>query len=287
MDVEKILSGAIRFSGFVSVRLIFASALALLFFPVFGGLNASSEDLMAAFPVVEKLLDTYDKTIEALGIKSVAIYLIFFVFVTFLHLTFAVSVRLGSWLPIALSFESFRSVEGRFRRVSGGAMQSQHIDADRVAKVMDEMHQTHLAVKEEWARITESTEEMFNALKFFTLLAGIALFFFPVDWRFSVLSDNRSYVLGACVLACCFYAQNTVQHHRFAYGSLLYRLEGLMEKNLLGQIDEQKRLAICSETEKLRPGFYWKMDWTWPVFGSARIVWESINSGAQRQTVEK
>ena len=111
MDVDKILSAAVRFSNFITVRFLLFSVLLVFYLPASGVQEFDTKSVISSFPAIETAIDSYKNTIDALGIKDVAIYLILFVLITTLHITHYFAERIGSWVPVDIVFESMESRE--------------------------------------------------------------------------------------------------------------------------------------------------------------------------------
>ncbi|MEM6566626.1 MAG: hypothetical protein AAF665_19400 [Pseudomonadota bacterium] len=276
MDVEKIIAGAVRFSNFVTVRLMVFSLLGLFFVPAFRVKGIGIENLQAAFPVLEALLKNYKNTVTALGIDDVAIYLIFFVFITLIHITYALSERTGSWLPIDLVFESAESVERVFHHAAATALKDLGTDAKTTSALSAALYETHEAHENEWKKLLSFRKEIFNVSKFFLLVSLVALFFLPDDRKLSVLADNRVAIVLCTTLICILLGRGVVHGYRSAYSSLMYRLERILEKNLLGSLDTQSYSAVFQQTQDLRNRRITSYDWSLPLIGSVNQIRESI-----------
>lgn len=276
MDVEKILNGAVRFSNFISVRLVFFTGLSLLVFPLLGATSVKTDSLLEAFPLVNSLIVSYGATINALGIESVAVYLIFFVFITVLHLSYSSATTLGAWLPPHLGTETLRSAERSFNREIVTKLKELNIDTEHVSKFSESTVGKHSALEKTLMDRIESTALQFNATKAFFLAAILTLFFAPPEKRLSLLSENRTTVIFGLLVLCACYFHYLIRVNRLAFDSLNKNLEHALEVHVRPFLENGEYTQLVELCERHRKTFSWQIDWLFPVVGSFRYWMDRI-----------
>lgn len=98
MDVEALLQGVIRFSNFMTSRLLVAGVV----FYVLAGfvpIGNATEGFLPSMDLLNGVVQNYQNIFDTLGVSDVAIFLILFIFVTTIHLTYVMFEAIGYYLP--------------------------------------------------------------------------------------------------------------------------------------------------------------------------------------------
>lgn len=98
MDVEALLQGVVRFSNFMTSRLLVAGVV----FYVFAGfvpIGNATEGFLPSMDLLNGVVQNYQNIFDTLGVSDVAIFLILFIFVTTIHLTYSMFESIGYYLP--------------------------------------------------------------------------------------------------------------------------------------------------------------------------------------------
>jgi hypothetical protein len=101
MDFEGLLQSVIRFSNFMTSRLVVSG----LFFYVMAGftdIGSSSEGILPNLDLMNNVVENYQNIFNILGVSEFALLLIFFIFVTAIHLTYVLFERVGGYIPPAI-----------------------------------------------------------------------------------------------------------------------------------------------------------------------------------------
>lgn len=101
MDVEGLLQGVIRFSNFMTARLIVSG----VFFYVIAGftdIGSSAEGILPNLELVNQVIANYQTIFDILGVSDFALLLIFFLFLTAIHITYVGFERVGEYIPPAI-----------------------------------------------------------------------------------------------------------------------------------------------------------------------------------------
>lgn len=98
MDVEALLQGVVRFSNFMTSRLLVAGVV----FYVFAGfvpIGNATEGFLPSMDLLNGVVQNYQNIFDTLGVSDVAIFLILFIFVTTIHITYVLFEAIGYYLP--------------------------------------------------------------------------------------------------------------------------------------------------------------------------------------------
>lgn len=101
MDVETLLQGVIRFSNFMTSRLLVAG---VVFYVIAGfvPLGNATEGFLPSVDLLNGVVENYQNIFNTLGVSDFAILLILFIFLTTIHLTYVMFESLGYYLPPAI-----------------------------------------------------------------------------------------------------------------------------------------------------------------------------------------
>jgi hypothetical protein len=101
MDVELLLQGVIRFSNFMTSRLLVAGVV----FYVLAGfvpIGNATEGFLPSVDLLNGVVQNYQTIFDTLGVSDFAILLILFIFLTTIHLTYVAFESIGYYLPPAI-----------------------------------------------------------------------------------------------------------------------------------------------------------------------------------------
>jgi hypothetical protein len=101
MDVEQFLDGVIRFSNFVTSRLL-VSGVVFYVLSGFMDLGSASAGFLPDVGLVNQVVENYQSIFDMLGVSEFALVLILFIFVTTIHLIYIVFEKVGDFLPPAI-----------------------------------------------------------------------------------------------------------------------------------------------------------------------------------------
>ncbi len=101
MDVELFLQGVIRFSNFMTSRLL-VSGVVFYVLSGFIPLGNTTEGFLPSIDLLNGVVQNYQNIFDTLGVSDFAILLILFIFLTTIHLTYVGFESLGFYLPPAI-----------------------------------------------------------------------------------------------------------------------------------------------------------------------------------------
>lgn len=285
MDVDKILSAAVRFSNFVTARLIFGFITGLFVLPLFGFGLGSANALFSNLPFFEEALKSYQNTIMALGIDDVAIYLIFFVFITMIHVNYVFCVAIGKAVPISLNYQSLGNLEfliwTDINRVMDGQV-TQELRKDIAAAISGISTEIQSLYEDSLSRSLE-----FFRLAKFTLLAIICIALFTDEFANGELLAGWGWsaFFSVLVLAVVLGARHWIISQN-AYSQLVSNARDRVEHVIRGQLADDIARKIDQQISKYYGRFRAHIDWQIPGLGSARVLIETF-AEKKRQKMSK
>lgn len=101
MDVELLLQGVIRFSNFMTSRLLVAG---VVFYVISGfiPIGNTTDGFLPSVDLLNGVVQNYQNIFDTLGVSDFAILLILFIFLTTIHLVYVAFERVGFYLPPAI-----------------------------------------------------------------------------------------------------------------------------------------------------------------------------------------
>lgn len=101
MDVDGLLHSVIRLSNFMTSRLV-VSGVVFYVLSGFTDIGSSTEGLLPNADVLNEVVQNYQNIFDVLGVSDFALLLIFFLFLTTIHLLYIGFDRVGQYLPPAI-----------------------------------------------------------------------------------------------------------------------------------------------------------------------------------------
>ncbi|MET0575490.1 MAG: hypothetical protein ABWZ83_06465 [Mesorhizobium sp.] len=101
MDVELFLQGVIRFSNFITSRLL-VSGVVFYVLSGFVPLGNASEGILPSVDLLNQVVQNYQNIFDILGVSDFALLLILFIFMTTIHLIYVAFASVGFYLPPAI-----------------------------------------------------------------------------------------------------------------------------------------------------------------------------------------
>jgi hypothetical protein len=101
VDVELFLQGVIRFSNFMTSRLL-VSGVVFYVLSGFVPLGNASEGFLPSIDLLNGVVQNYQNIFDILGVSDFALLLILFIFLTTIHLIYVGFENLGFYLPPAI-----------------------------------------------------------------------------------------------------------------------------------------------------------------------------------------
>jgi F0F1-type ATP synthase assembly protein I len=99
--VDGLLESVVKFSNYITARLVVAGG----FFYVMAGflhLGNPAEGLLPNLDLIKSVVENYQTIFDILGVSEFAMLLIFFIFLTAIHITYIAFDRIGHYIPPAI-----------------------------------------------------------------------------------------------------------------------------------------------------------------------------------------
>ncbi len=113
--MDGLLESVVKFSNYITARLVVAGT----FFYVMAGflhLGNPAEGLLPNIDLVQSIAQNYETIFNILGVSEFAMLLIFFLFLTAIHITYAAFDRVGHYIPPAIvPLPGWDAIEDMFR----------------------------------------------------------------------------------------------------------------------------------------------------------------------------
>jgi F0F1-type ATP synthase assembly protein I len=101
MDVEGLLQSVIRFSNFMTSRLV-VSGVVFYVLSGFTEIGSTTTGLLPDADLLNEVVQNYQTIFDVLGVSDFALLLIFFLFLTTIHLLYVAFKRIGEYVPPAI-----------------------------------------------------------------------------------------------------------------------------------------------------------------------------------------
>ena len=288
MDVELLLQGVIRFSNFMTSRLLVAGV-AFYVLAGFVPIGNASEGFLPSVDLLNGVVQNYQNIFDTLGVSDFAILLILFIFLTTIHLTYVMFESIGYYLPPAIiplsgwaaideithkGFETLRIARG-----------TEHTEEEnqRLYEFSKKIRDIEVASAEDTKSRVQGSLAAFRISKAFVLVSlGL--------WIYAEISDaylgNPNYLLlifaiallTAMLSALSIFRMNHVRINRLREDVSAELLEF---SRLWVDEEHQRKIALaCVPRGKVKPA-------TWavivPVFGTLDALVKDLRSWRARR----
>lgn len=277
MDVEGLLQSVIRFSNFMTSRLV-VSGLVFYVLSGFTEIGSRTEGFLPNADLLNEVVQNYQTIFDVLGVSDFALLLIFFLFLTTIHLLYVVFNRVGEYLPPAIvpltGWDAIDDVTRSAFDVLRDARGEEHTDEENqrlyeFKKKLRELEKTNEAEFHDEIEGVSASYRISKAFILFTLLAG----------GYALISGSYTndpkillLILGLSVLTAFYSA--------FAIFRANYERVGKLRQDVIGQFMEFARIwapaehqqqveAACTPSRDLRPA---EFAVTVPVYGTLDVL---------------
>ena len=273
MDVEGLLQSVIRFSNFMTSRLLVAGVVFYIL-SGFTDIGSSTEGFLPNADILNEVVQNYQNIFDVLGVSDFALLLILFVFLTTIHIVYVVFNRLGTYIPPAIiplsSWEANDDVTLAAFDILREARGEEHTDEENqrlyeFKKKLREIEQTtEAAYHDEIAGVSTA----YNISKTFVVFTALAGIYALVPGKYSGDMGLLAGILGISVATALYTA--------FAIFRANYERIGTLREALIVQFLEfsriwapqeyQMRIATaCNPSRELKPAHFAVLV---PVFGT-------------------
>jgi hypothetical protein len=222
MDFEGLLQSVIRFSNFMTSRLVVSG----LFFYVVAGftdIGSSTEGILPNLDLMNNVIQNYQNIFDILGVSDFALLLIFFLFLTAIHLTYIAFERIGGYIPPAIvplsGWSAIDDLTASSFVILREARGEEHSDEEnqRIFEFSRKLEAINAANEAEYAEELATTYAAYNVSKSFIVFSFGA-------WVWAVVSGTYSgdtiFLLVMLSLAICTALITTLAIFRAHHGRI-------------------------------------------------------------------
>lgn len=274
MDFEGFLSSVIRFSNFMTARLVVSG----LFFYVLSGftdIGSSTEGFLPNLDLMNNVVDNYRNIFDILGVSEFALLLIFFLFLTAIHLTYLAFDRIGDYIPPAIiplpGAEAIKDLTGATFPILRDARGEEHSDAEN-QRLYEFSRKLERIDEENEAKYREELKAVYDAFS----ISKTFIIFSALAWLYAVTTGRYSgdpiFLVIILLLAVGTALYTTLAIYR-AHHERITALRQIVTHQLLEfsaiwlPEDHQREMArkACVASHELRPATF---EVLMPVYGT-------------------
>ncbi len=274
MDVDGLLQSVVRFSNFMTARLI-VSGLVFYVLSGFTDIGSSTEGLLPNLDLMNNVVQNYQNIFDILGVSDFALLLIFFLFVTAIHLTYAAFERVGDYIPPAIialpSWTAIRDLTRASFDILREARGEEHTadENQRLFEFRRKLEAIDAANELEYKDKLASVYNVFRVSKSLMLFCILAWIWASISGRYT---GDPVFILVALSLAALAALYTTIAIYR-GHHERIQELRGEVIHQLLGfsaiwlPTDQQQRMVdVCALTVNDPPASFKVL---MPVYGTA------------------
>lgn len=213
MDVDGLLQSVIRFSNFMTARLIVSG----VFFYVMAGftdIGSTTAGILPDLELVNQVIGNYQTIFDILGVSEFALLLIFFVFLTAIHITYIAFDRVGNYIPPAIlplpGWDAIDDLTGTTFDILREARGEEHTEEEnqRLFEFRRKLESIDEANEERHREEIASTNAAFRVAKSYVVFSSAAFLFALVSGSYTgekllllIILACSLLVTGYCMLA--------------------------------------------------------------------------------------
>lgn len=239
MDVEGLLQSVIRFSNFMTSRLV-VSGVVFYVISGFTDIGSTTEGFLPNADLLNQVVQNYQTIFDVLGVSDFALLLIFFLFLTTIHLLYVIFNRIGEYLPPAIiplsGWEAIDDVTLTAFDILREARGEEHTDEEnqRLYEFKKKLREIEQTTEAKYHNEIEGVSAAFRIAKTFILFSLCA-------WLYALLSGGYTgdmsillAILGLSVLTALYTA--------FAIFRANYERTAMLRQEVIGQFLEFARI---------------------------------------------
>ena len=288
MDFEGLLQSVVRFSNFMTSRLV-VSGLVFYVMAGFTDIGSSSEGFLPNLDLMNNVVENYQNIFSILGVSEFALLLIFFLFVTAIHLTYILFERVGGYIPPAIvplsGWDAIKDLTSSTFDILRDARGEEHTEEEnqRLFEFSRKLETIDAANEKKYAEALAATYEAFNISKSFIVFSAIGWLYAAVSGRYSGDPTFILVILGLAIVTVLITALAIFREHH----DRIEELRTLVTHQLLGfssiwlPPDYQKRVeAACVPSRDLHAANF---EILMPVYGTMDAFLEDMKKLRQRR----
>lgn len=219
MDVELFLQGVIRFSNFMTSRLL-VSGVVFYIASGFVPLGNATDGFLPSIDLVNGVVQNYQNIFDTLGVSDFAILLILFVFITTIHLIYVAFNAIGRYLPPAIlpisgwvAVERVTAKPFETLRLARGQETSEE-ENQRLYEFKQRLRAMELASREKFRERLEGRYESFRVSKAFALVSLLLWIYVSIFGGFTRSPAMLLVIFGLSLLIAVLTAYSLLRTNR-------------------------------------------------------------------------
>ena len=288
MDVEGLLQSVIRFSNFMTSRLVVAG---VVFYIASGftDIGSTSEGLLPNADILNEVVQNYQNIFDVLGVSDFALLLILFVFLTTIHLIYVVFNRLGSYIPPAIiplsGWEANDDVTLTAFDILREARGEEHTDEEnqRLYEFKKKLREIEQSTEAQYHDEIAGVSTAYNISKTLVVFVALAGFYALVPGRYSGDMGILAGIFGLAVLTALYtaFAIFRANYERITELRQALIVQFLEFSRIWAPQEYQNRIAAaCTPSRELKPAHFAVLV---PVFGTLDVFVEDMKRWRQRR----
>ena len=288
MDVEGLLQSVIRFSNFMTSRLVVAG---VVFYVASGftDIGSTTEGFLPNADLLNEVVQNYQNIFDVLGVSDFALLLILFVFLTTIHIIYVVFDRIGAYLPPAIiplsGWEANDDVTLAAFDILREARGEEHTDEEN-----QRLYEFKKKLREIEQQTGQSYEEEIGAISTAFRISKTFILFSIVALLVALLFGNYSNDLGI-LSAIVGFSIVTALYTAFAIFRANYERITTLRHDVIVQFLEfsriwapqeyQARIAVaCTPSRDLKPAHFAVLV---PIYGTLDVLVDDVRRWRRRR----
>lgn len=288
MDVEGLLQSVIRFSNFMTSRLLVAG---VVFYVASGftDVGSASEGFLPNADLLNEIVQNYQNIFDVLGVSDFALLLILFVFLTTIHIIYVLFDRVGAYLPPAIiplsGWEANDDVTLTAFDLLREARGEEHTDEEnqRLYEFKKKLREIEQTIEQKYAEETEGMATAYRIAKTFVLFSVGVLVVALVSGKYAGDLNILMAIIGLSVLTALYTAFGLFRANSERITAIRHDVivQFLEFSRIWAPQDYQRRIAeACKPSRDLRPAYFAVLV---PIFGTLDEMVEEIRRWRERR----
>jgi len=261
MDVDGLLQSVIRLSNFMTSRLV-VSGLVFYVLSGFTDIGSTSEGFLPNADLLNEVVANYQNIFDVLGVADFALLLIFFLFLTTIHLLYVAFKRIGEYLPPAIlplsGWDAIDDVTLSAFDILREARGEEHTDEEnqRLYEFKKKLRDIERTTEAGYEDEIDGVQAAYKISKTFILFTLLSLFYAAVSGSYTNDLKILAAILGFSLLTAAYtaFAIFRANYERIA-GLRREVIQQFLEFARIWAPDEYQArvIAACTPSRDLRP----------------------------------
>lgn len=288
MDVEGLLQSVIRFSNFMTSRLLVAG---VVFYVASGftDVGSASEGFLPNADLLNEIVQNYQNIFDVLGVSDFALLLILFVFLTTIHIIYVLFDRVGAYLPPAIiplsGWEANDDVTLTAFDLLREARGEEHTDEEnqRLYEFKKKLREIEETIEQKYAEETEGMATAYRIAKTFVLFSVGVLVVALVSGKYAGDLNILMAIIGLSILTALYTAFGLFRANFERITAIRHDVivQFLEFSRIWAPQDYQRRIAeACKPSRDLKPAHFAVLV---PIFGTLDEMVEEIRRWRERR----